>query len=85
MGVRFLCSMMKRLLAESEVETLNARELKPKEWRCPERSWPAGTGWSVGDGGGVGDWAARLCRAAAGAREAKDLRKERRGACIGLW
>jgi len=73
--------MMERLPAASEVATLKASELKPKEWRWPERSWPAATGWRSA-GGGAGDWAARLCRAAAGAMEAMDLRKERRWTCI---
>ena len=81
-GVRFLCSMMKRLAAVSEVVALKASELKPKEWRCPERSWPAATGWRL-EGCGAGDWAMRLCRAAAGAREATAFRKERRWRGIG--
>ena len=80
-GTRFLCSMMKRLAAVSEVVALKVRELKPKEWGCPERSWPAATGWRSA-GGGAGDWAARLCNAA-GAMEAMALRTERRWTCIG--
>ena len=51
LGTRFLCSMMKRLPAVSAVVALNASELKPREWRCPERSWPAATGWSAARGG----------------------------------
>ena len=43
--------MMKRLPAASEVATLKASELKPKEWRWPERPWPAATGWSAARGG----------------------------------
>ena len=45
-AVRLLCSMMKRLPAESAVATLKARELKPRSEDGLKRSWPAATGWS---------------------------------------
>jgi hypothetical protein len=78
--------MTKRLLLVSDVTTLKASELKPREWRWPDRSSPAGTGWG---GEAIGVWG-ELCaktfgKAAAGMTEAADLRKVRRWMDMERW